>query len=494
MPERPEVALQNIHPDLPEDITMPGTIDDLIASIEIELEAAHKRRKKTGAEVQLILDKAQQDGRSALSAEEDERVAELFAARDQAKTDITGIENKLANANKIKAEEMERQEQQKETIPAQTRKPAYDRVVRVGTEERTYRKDTDRHGKQFLMDISRQFLFQDVEASSRLSRHMQEERIERAEYMQRAVGTGAFAGLTVPQYLTELYAPATAALRPFADVCNRHELPDSGMSVNISRITTSSDAGVQSAENAAVTEQNMDDTLLTVNVQTSAGQQTVSRQAIDRGTGIEDVTMQDLFNRVATTLDKTLLTQATNGLTNVAQSTAYTDASPTGAELYPKILGAAAGVEANLLAMGRPTHAVMHSRRWYWLSSQMSAVWPLINWSGMPVQTIGTADSASSYNSGPRGVLPCGLEVVVDNNIATNLGAGTNEDELYVVPASECHLWEDPNAPLFIRAEQPAAASLGVLLVAYSYFAYTFGRYSNGTQKVSGTGLVTPTF
>lgn len=473
---------------------MAGTIDDLVASIEVELEAAHKRRKKCGAEVQLILAKAQQDGRSNLTAEEDERVAELFAARDQSRTDIEGIEGKLANANKIKAEEMERLEQQRQGKPTETRLPAYDRVVRVGAEERTYRKDSDRYGKQFLMDISRQFLFQDVEASSRLARHMAEERVERAEYLSRAVGTGAFAGLTVPQYLTELYAPATAALRPFADVCNRHPLPEQGMSVNISRITTASSAALQASENSAVSETNMDDTLLTVNVQTAAGQQTVSRQAIDRGTGIEDVTMQDLFNRVATVLDSTLLNQATSGLTNVAQAVAYTDGTPTGAELYPKILGAAAGVEAALLAMGRPTHAVMHSRRWYWLSSQMSAVWPLINWSGIPVQAAGTANSGSSYASGPRGVLPCGLEVIVDNNIATNYGAGTNEDELYVVPNSECHLWEDPNAPLFIRAEQPAAANLGVLLVAYSYFAYTFGRYANGMQKVGGTGLVTPAF
>ncbi|WP_235618604.1 phage major capsid protein [Embleya scabrispora] len=472
---------------------MPG-IDDLIASIEVEQEAAKKRRTKCGKEIELILAKAQQDGRSALSAEEDERVAELFAARDQAAADIEGIGNKLANANKIKTEEMERAAAQREVAPTQTRAPAYDRVARVGTEERTYRPDTDRRGKQFLMDISRQFLFQDVEAAGRLSRHMAEERIERAEYMARAVGTGAFAGLTVPQYLTDLYAPATAALRPFADVCNRHELPEQGMSVNISRITTASSAEIQAAENAAVSETNMDDTLLTVPVQTAAGQQTVSRQAIDRGTGIEDVTMQDLFNRVATKLDATLLNQATTGLTNVATALAYTDGTPTGAEMYPKILGAAAGVEAALLAMGRPTHAVMHSRRWYWLSSQMSSTWPLINWSGVPVQASGTADSASSYGSGPRGVLPCGLEVIVDNNIATNYGTGTNEDELYVVPASECHLWEDPNAPLFIRAEQAAAANLGVLLVAYSYFAYTFGRYANGMQKVGGTGLVTPAF
>ncbi len=469
-------------------------IDDLIASIEVELEAAKKRRKKCGAEVELILSKAQQDGRSNLTPEEDERVAELFAARDQAKADIEGIEQKLANANKIKAEEMDRDQGQRETTPTTARRPAYDQVARVGTEERVYRPDQDPFGKDFLMDVSRQFLFQDVEAASRLARHMQEERVDRAAYYTRAVGTGAFAGLTVPQYLTDMYAPATAALRPFADVCNKHPLPESGMSVNISRITTPSGAAIQSAENAAVQNTDMDDTLLTVNVQTAAGQQTVSRQAIDRGTGIEDVTMQDLFNRVATVLDNTLLNQATNGLTNVATATTYTDPSPTGPELYPKILAGAAGVEAALLAMGRPTHAVMHSRRWYWLSSQMSAVWPLINWTGVPIQAAGTANSSSMYASGPRGVLPCGLEVIVDNNIVTNLGAGTNEDELYVVPNSECHLWEDPNAPLFIRAEQPAAANLGVLLVAYSYFAYTFGRYANGMQKVAGTGLATPLF
>ncbi|MER6198018.1 hypothetical protein ABT234_11720 [Streptomyces sp. NPDC001586] len=473
---------------------MPGTIDDLIASIEVEKEAAQKRAKKCGAEIELILNKAQQEGRSNLEPDEDARIAELFAARDQAKTDTAGIENKLANANKIKAEEMERTEKQRSVEATQTRKPSYDQVARVGREERTYRKDEDPHGKGFLMDVSRQFLYQDVEAASRLSRHMQEERVERAQYMLRATNTGAFAGLVVPQYLTDLYAPATAALRPFADICNRHPLPETGMSVNISRITTASSAALQAAQNDAVSETDMDDTLLTIPVQTAAGQQTVSRQAIDRGQGIEDVTMQDLFNRVHTVLDNTLINQATTGLSAVAQANAYTDASPSGAELYPKILSAAAGVEAAMLAMGRPTHAVMHSRRWYWLSSQMSSTWPMINWAGIPAQSAGIADGNSSYGSGPRGVLPCGLQVVVDNNIATNLGAGTNEDEVYVVPSSECHLWEDQEAPLMIRAEQPKAATLGVLLVAYKYFAYTHSRYSNGTQKVGGTGLITPTF
>jgi hypothetical protein len=69
------------------------------------------------------------------------------------------------------------------------------------------------------------------------------------------------------------------------------------------------------------------------------------------------------------------------------------------------------------------------------------------------------------------------------------------QDEIYVVPSSECHLWESPGSPVFIRAEQPAATTLGILLVVFGYFCYTFDRMGSGSmQKVSGAGLTTPAF
>ena len=82
---------------------------------------------------------------------------------------------------------------------------------------------------------------------------------------------------------------------------------------------------------------------------------------------------------------------------------------------------------------------------------------------------------------------------MTDNNIATNLGGGTNQDEVYLLDRGECHLWEDPQAPVFIRAEQTKAASLGVLIVLYGYFAFAHNRYAH-SQKIAGTGLVTPTW
>lgn len=473
------------------------TLDELIMSIEVEHEQAVKKRDRSIAEVKTILQKARNDGRANLTEEEDADCNAAFARRDSAIRDLDGINSKMNNAKRAKdaedSVEVSLLERKADPKTASSTRPSYDRIARVGSEERTYNRDNCRKGAEFLRDVTRLFLYRDLDAEQRLVRHMQEERVERGQYLHRAVGTGGFTGLVVPQYLTEMYAPAIAALRPFADACNKHDLPADGMTVNISRITTASSAALQATENTAVSETNMDDTLLTENVQTVAGSQTLSRQAIDRGTGIEEIVMGDLQRRFATTLDSTLINQATTGLAAVSTAVTYDDGTPTGAEAYPKVLAAAAGSEAALLGFAQPDIAIMHSRRWYWFNAQMTSQWPLFGQPGIPTQASGV-NFAERYGRGVRGVLPNGTVVIVDNNVPTNIGGGTNQDEVYVVPSDECHLWEDPNAPQFIRAEQPNAKNLGVDLVLYGYFAYTFRRFANSHQRITGTGFVPPVF
>lgn len=421
-------------------------------------------------------------------------VSELRSRKDEIDAEIDVIAARIADLEAEQARDEAAARLQTAVAPtdapARTGVPATQ--IRVGQEERTYRPDTDKRGRGFLLDVGRAFLG-DPTAQTRLARHMTEETVERGGSLQveRAVGTGAFAGLVVPQYLTDLLAPNAKANRPFANAITQHDLPPEGMTVNISRVTTGTNAGIQGSENTAVTEQDMDDTLLSPAVLTNAAQQTVSRQGIERGTGIEDTTLDDLFRSYSTRLDATLLNQATNGLTNVATAIAYTDASPTVAELYPRFLQALAAVEASLLDQDPGDNiAVMHSRRWYWIQNALGSTWPLAQQPGIAPQ-LGFANLAEAYGSGVRGVLPNGTPVIVDNNIATNLGAGTNEDEIYILSRRESHLWEDPNAPMMIRAEQTAAASLGVLFVVYGYFAYTHARYTQA-QKINGTGLITP--
>ncbi|WP_328449113.1 hypothetical protein [Amycolatopsis sp. NBC_00438] len=430
-------------------------------------------RDSIARQLRSIVETAQRSGHKSLTTEETARFDALLAQRNQLDTQITAP---AAGAG-----------------AARSTASAYDQVARVGSEPRTYTRESDRKGSLFLRDVARQFLTRDPDAIDRLARHMSEEKVERGQQLQRAAGTGAFSGLVVPQYLTDMYAPAVANMRPFADICNHHDLPSEGMTVNISRITTASSVALQASENSAVSETDMDDTLLTENVQTASGQQTLSRQAIERGTGIEEVTLGDLFRRYATTLDNTLINQSTTGLAALATTTTYTDASPTVGELYPKLLGAAAGVEAALLGQAVPSHVIMHSRRWYWMQSQVGPNWPTIQQPGIDPQSSGV-NNAVKYGSGSRGVLPNGMQAVVDNNLGTAGGTGTNEDAIYVVPADECHLWEDPNAPVYIRADQPKAASLGVLLVLYGYFAYSFRRFPAGMQSITGSGLSTPAF
>jgi hypothetical protein len=437
----------------------------------------------------------EQDALVALRSDEnltEEAVTAQVARRDAADAEVTRRQQALEELEAEQAREDQLAQLQARTTPAANRAPAYDQVARVGQEERTYRPDIDRRGRQFERDVVAASLGDDYEARDRLARHMAEERVERGAHLERAAGTGAFAGLVVPQYLTDLYAPAAAAKRPFADAIRKHDMPAQGMTVNLSRITTATSTAVQT-ENANVSETDIDDTLLTFNVQTNAGQQTLSRQAIERGAGVEPVVLDDLFRRYATTLDSTLLNQATNGLTNVATAVTYTDATPTMAELYPKIFEGLSGVEAALLDQASGENiAVMHSRRWFWMQNILGSTWPLISQPGIAAQMSGT-NLGTTYGSGVRGTLPNGTPVIVDNNIATNLGAGTNEDEIYLLDRNECHLWEDPSAPMYIRAEQTKAASLGVLMVVYGYFAYTHVRYAHA-RKISGTGLVTPTF
>lgn len=478
---------------------MAKTFDELIMTATIARDQEVKRRDKALAEVKFIHETTQREGRTRLTADEDASVKASLETHQRAEADLAGAEANLKQLRDAKDREDANDRALAERTSdksTEAQRPAYDQVARVGSEERTYHKGNTHGGGSFIRDVVNQYLYRDLQAEQRLSRHMQEERVERGQYLTRAAGdagTGAFTGLVVPQYLTEMYAPAVAARRPFADAMTKLPLPPSGMTVNISRITTATSTALQASELAAVSATSIDDTLLTENVQTAAGQQLLSRQALDRGTGIEDVVMNDLQRRYATTLDSTIINQATTGLLAVATDVAYTDASPTGAELYPKLLQAASASEAALLGQADPDIVVMHSRRWYWLSAQMTSTWPLIGQQGIPTQAAGI-NYAERYGSGFRGLLPNGMVVVVDNNMPTNLGAGTNEDSVVIVPSEESYLWEDPNAPQFIRAEQPAAAQLGVLLVLYGYFAYTMRRYSNSHQEITGTGLVTPVF
>jgi HK97 family phage major capsid protein len=348
----------------------------------------------------------------------------------------------------------------------------------VTRESRTY---SERSDSSFFKDAYNAQFKSDFTAQDRLARHMREEEIER-----RDVGTAQFEGLVIPQYLIDLAAPLARAGRPFADFAtNKMTLPPSGMTLNISRMTTGSSTAVQVTQNDAVSETDVDDTLLTVNVRTIAGQQDLSRQAIERGTGIDVFVAADLIKSWHTTLDSQILNGAgtagtIKGLRNSGgNAITFTSTAPTVGLLYPKLADAIQQIQTN--SFTNPTHFIMHPRRLAFLlaavdSTNRPLVVPAANG---PMNAAGVGAGSSSY--GNSGYQMMGLPIITDANIGTTYGTTTNQDEIYVVNAGESHLWEQPGSPFTLRYDATGAGNLTIKTVVYGYAAYTAERLSTSS-------------
>jgi HK97 family phage major capsid protein len=274
-------------------------------------------------------------------------------------------------------------------------------------------------------------------------------------------------------------------------------LPAAGMTLNISRMTTGTSTAVQAAENDAISNTNADDTLLTVNVRTIAGQQDISKQAIERGTGIDQFIIQDLIRGWHTTLDNQILngTGASGQILGIndtpgINTVTFTEASPTVAELYPKLADAYQKIQTSVFQ--NPTHWIMHPRRLAFLlagvdGSQRPLVLPALNG---PMNAVATGAGAASY--GNSGYTMMGLPIIADANVRTDYDG--DQDRIFCVNAGELHLWEQAGSPFALNFDATGAGSLTIKSVVYGYSAFTAGRYPGAVSAISGTGLVAPTF
>lgn len=365
-------------------------------------------------------------------------------------------------------------------------------VVRVGREPGTYRPDDREHG--YFGDLFRSQYLGDMRAAERLTRHAQEAGIEVA----RDIASTDVASFMPPTYLSEQYAELARAGRPIADACAKFPLPDRGQSVVIPRITTGTATAVQASENSPVQETNMDDTALTVPVVTIAGMQDISRQLLERGSPEMD---QVIFADLAAKLDAQVIAGSGSsgemlGITAVSgiNAVTYTDASPTVAELWPKI-----GDAVSQVVSGRFQSAsavFMHPRRWAWMLAALGTDGrPLIaaTAGSGPNNAFGVGTS-NGYGNGVAGQL-FGLPVITDANIPTGLGAGTNEDRIIVGRPSDWHLFEQGDgSPQMLRFDAPGAHSLTIRLTVHGFAAFAAGRQPESIAVISGTGLVTPVF
>jgi HK97 family phage major capsid protein len=441
-----------------------------------------ERRESVKAEMDAVLEAVAAENRTDLT---DDESAKVDALVEESRSLDSKIEKFKAQADAdAKVAEVR-------AAVADVALPKSTATTKVVSEPRTY---TPESGASFIADAYNAQYKGDFAANERLARHMKEESVE-----SRAVATGNFSGLVIPQYLVDLAAPFARAGRPTADFAtNKHALPAAGMTLNISRMTTGTSAAVQASENSSVSNTDSDDTLLTIDVRTIAGQQDLSKQVIERGTGVDAFVVQDLIRAYHTQLDDQILNGSGSsgqilGLRNTVGVNAitYNDATPSVAELYPKLADAYQSIQTGVFM--NPTHWIMHPRRLAYLLAAVDGqdrplVLPTANG---PMNAFATGAGAASY--GNSGYSLMGLPIIVDANVVTDAGAGT-EDEIYCVTAPELHLWEQAGAPFALSFDATGAGSLTVKSVVYGYSAFSAGRYPAAASVISGTGLIAPSF
>jgi len=409
------------------------------------------------------------DAVAALSTPSED--ADLDALEERARK----AESEVDRRSKI-IERIEKIEEARSSGPVPVLTPSEEPRIAVVSEEQTYRPD----GRaSFFRDLIT--AKNDRDAMDRLMRH-------RSETEERDVSS-ASNGFIPPVYLSQYMVEVPRAGRPFADVLPKAALPASGTSFTLPKLST---GGAVAAQTDGGSVQETDPTTATVTtyVRTVAGQVDISQQLLDRSDpSFDAVVFRDLINAYDSELDRQTLVGASGsnehvGLANVSSinTVTYTSGTPTAAEALPKIYDAIQKVASSRYMY--PTHLVMHPRRAAFFAAGLSSTFPLFQQGGLN-------QAAGEQNGGVVGTI-AGLPVVIDANIPVTDGAGTNQDAMYVVHMPDLVLMEGEIRTRVM--EQPLSDTLEVRLQVFGYSAFASERYAKGICKISGTGLVTPSF
>ncbi|MFE7804014.1 phage major capsid protein [Streptomyces sp. NPDC057430] len=455
----------------------------MLAYLRKQMQSALEARAALKTELDAVLTAPAAENRSLTDAEAkafDEK-REALKAKD---TEIEEYRTRIADL-----EEDEQREQRAAQVLAEHRQAGERRErVTVVSEPETYRKGGQ---TSYFRDLFRAQVNGNRESLERLARN------DREVQEQRALTTtdGSVGEFVPPLWMINDYVALARAGRVAADRVAHQPLPAGTDSINLPKIATGTATAEQASQNTAVQNTDATSTSVTATVATIAGQQVISQQSLDQSPiNLDAILLADLAADYAVKLDTFVLNNnaaSKRGLLNVSGLNAitYTDASPTTAELYPKV---ADGIQQ--IHTGRfmpPDTILMHPRRWAWFTAAVDTagrplVTPVAN---MPQNVL--AQMGDVVSEGFVGTLQ-GLPVYVDPNIPIDLGAGTNEDRIIILRASDVILFEGtPRAESF---RETKADQLSVLLRFYNYAALHSERLPKSLSVVSGTGLITPTF
>lgn len=360
--------------------------------------------------------------------------------------------------------------------------------AKVGSEPMTYAENGER---SFVRDMINAQMRNDRSAWDALYRHMDEVRVESRAGMDRIDGAGG--EFVPPLWLVDQYSKTLRPGRTTANLLQQQALPAGTDSISIPKITTGTDVGIQSADNAATTSQDMVTSSVTAPVRTISGYETVAIQLVEQSPlagGLDRMIFSDLMAAYDYKLNAQVISGVGTagemyGLLNTVGigTVTYTAGTPTGAGI-----SAAAAQALSQIAKNRYKGAeafVVHPSVWYWLIGQVDGsnrplVVPAAN-GPMNAQGVVTAPGTAE---GAAGTL-LGIPVYVDATVPVNLSS--NQSAIIAAAFSDSILWESGARTRVLP--DVGSSTLSVRFQLYGYAAVA-ARYPAGIAKIVGTGLV----
>lgn len=462
-----------------------STASEMLTRLIAKQNEAEEARSDLDSKRAAIVQLADDEGRSDLNPDEDSEFQELTAS-------IRSLDEEIkARAERITELSDEDKRSNDAALAFRQAEMASTRV-KVTNEARTYEQG---NGRSYLQDLAKSQISGDPEARARLDRHAAEVRID-PEYrdLNRTDTSG---GYFVPPIWLNEYVELARAGRPTANLVTNLPLPPGTDSINIPKVSTGTATAIQAADNSAVQETDLADTSVQANVKTIAGQQDLAIQLMEQSPfNFDQVVFADLAADYATKVNVQVLsgTNANNQVKGILTDTtgintvSYTDTTATVAEAYSKIADAIQKVHTNRFM--EPQVIVMHPRRWAWITAAADTTGrPLVSPSGPGQNQVASFAAVASQRV--VGELQ-GLPVVTDPSIPITNGAGTNEDVIIVMRASDCVLYESSLRTRVLP--DVGSGTLTVRLQVYGYIAFTAERQAKGISVLSGTGLTAPTF
>jgi HK97 family phage major capsid protein len=318
---------------------------------------------------------------------------------------------------------------------------------------------------------------------------------------QRAVSEEAASGgaLVAPAFLQKMFVRAVRTDRPYVAAMFNGPLPDHTDLVKIPDLNEGGTTGAQADLGELSTAGSVTTSELESKVVTIPGSLVVARQLFDRAAPAlaDHIFFPDLTASYLATSDVQAITGSgvspnALGVLNTEHITkiTYTEASPKLGGLLLAIADAYA--ETWTERKKPPTICVMHPRRWaYILKSLDAQERPIV-----PIHAFLPAHGEGIESEGDVATVVGqigSLRVVVDPNIPTNKGAGTNQDVVIVQRAEDSWYLENDTIHTQVAEDQEGSKELALRLNMWAYAAIFHQRYPKGICVIEGNGLVAPT-